>query len=406
MKIGTMRIVDTWVGTPLCFMATLLSKILPRKRPNPTPKRALFIELSEMGSAVICAAALRRFQENHPDTEIHFLIFQPNREGIEIVGLIEPERIHTIKHDNLFQIAAGVFQLFFLFRRLKFDVVIDLELFSCFTAILSWLTAAPVKSGFCSTTTAGLYRGDFLTHKVSFNSNVHIVYNYLALVEALIRPEEYPSFKGTLDHLKVEPPTSERHEGREARFRSLLTEQWSGLDHERHRLILINPDPGLLAIRGWGYDRFAELAKRILAAEPEAVIVLTGLQRSRSDCARMKEQIGSERCINFAGFDEGLTDLLSLFFLGDLLITNDSGPAHFATLSQIPTVTLYGPASPVTYGVLNPNAKSLTSEYHCSPCLTAHNRRSTACDDNQCLQAIGVETVLEHSLSLLSRTSG
>ena len=79
--------------------------------------------------------------------------------------------------------------------------------------------------------------------------------------------------------------------------------------------------------------------------------------------------------------------------VGDLLITNDSGPAHFATLSQIPTVTLYGPASPVTYGVLNPNAKSLTSDYHCSPCLTAHNRRSTACDDNQCLQAITVETV-------------
>jgi ADP-heptose:LPS heptosyltransferase len=402
MKISTMRLVDTWVGVPLCFLCTWVDRALALFRKRRTPlRRALFIELSEMGSAVICAAALRRFQERHPEAELHFLIFDSNREGIDIVGLVPPHRVHTLQHDNFLQIVAGVVRLAWRFRKLRFDAVVDLELFSCFTALLSFLTFAPIKAGFCSTTTAGLYRGDFLTHRVNFNSGVHIIYSYLALVEALEREGEIPAFKGTLDHLDTDPPDLPRDEKTESWLTAELRVEMPDLDLGRHRLILVNPDPGLLAIRGWGFDRFGLLVKALLE-DPDRVVVLLGLSRSREACEAIRSGTDGRRCINFAGRDRGLRDLLSLFFLGDLLITNDSGPAHFATLSRIPTIVLYGPASAVTYGALNPLARNLSSGFHCSPCLTAMNRRDTRCTDNQCLQAITVEEVTRHAVELLA----
>ena len=55
MNVNAMRTIDKWVGVPLCSLASLLSRVRnmfsPKKVPN--TKRTLFIELSEMGSAVI-----------------------------------------------------------------------------------------------------------------------------------------------------------------------------------------------------------------------------------------------------------------------------------------------------------------------------------------------------------------
>ena len=77
-----------------------------------------------------------------------------------------------------------------------------------------------------------------------------------------------------------------------------------------------------------------------------------------------------------------------------VLITNDSGPAHFGSLIDIHTIVLFGPETPALYKPIGNSVTILYSGFSCSPCITAFNHRNTICSDNKCLQAISVKQVL------------
>ena len=42
-----------------------------------------------------------------------------------------------------------------------------------------------------------------------------------------------------------------------------------------------------------------------------------------------------------------------LYTLSELLITNDSGPAHFASMTPITVITLFGPETPLLFRALD-----------------------------------------------------
>jgi len=96
-----------------------------------------------------------------------------------------------------------------------------------------------------------------------------------------------------------------------------------------------------------------------------------------------------------------------LFHAADLLITNDGGPGHFATLTPIQTMVFFGPETGKLYGPLpglrGAQARIYESGIACSPCLSAYNHRLTFCDgDNQCLKRIAPDPVLSDALLALS----
>jgi ADP-heptose:LPS heptosyltransferase len=75
------------------------------------------------------------------------------------------------------------------------------------------------------------------------------------------------------------------------------------------------------------------------------------------------------------------------------MVSNDSGPAHFAAASGLPTIILFGPETPNLYLPLG-TATAIYAGIACSPCVSASNHRKSACDDNVCMKAISVEQVL------------
>ena len=87
-----------------------------------------------------------------------------------------------------------------------------------------------------------------------------------------------------------------------------------------------------------------------------------------------------------------LIDLLALYALTVVMVTNDSGPAHFAAASGLPTIVLFGPETPNLYRPLG-NSIPIYAGLACSPCVSASNHRKSACDDNVCMRAISVEQV-------------
>ncbi|MBW1804079.1 MAG: glycosyltransferase family 9 protein, partial [Deltaproteobacteria bacterium] len=83
-------------------------------------------------------------------------------------------------------------------------------------------------------------------------------------------------------------------------------------------------------------------------------------------------------------------------------ITNDGGPGHFASLTSIPAIILFGPETPLLYGPLDQKSTAIHASLSCSPCLTAYNHRDTPCDgDNMCLKAITTEEVLLKAYEIL-----
>ena len=106
--------------------------------------------------------------------------------------------------------------------------------------------------------------------------------------------------------------------------------------------------------------------------------------------------------IDLTGYTRSIAELLGLFHVARLLVTNDGGPGQFAALTPIWTLMLFGPETPGLYAPLTPRCHSFYSQWPCSPCLTAYNHRSSYCDgDNQCLKVIAPEDVLAKSRECL-----
>jgi hypothetical protein len=76
-------------------------------------------------------------------------------------------------------------------------------------------------------------------------------------------------------------------------------------------------------------------------------------------------------------------------------VTNDSGPAQLAALTDVNILVFFGPETPALYRpIADPDrCHVLYSHYACSPCVTAFNQRRTECTDNVCLKSIAVPAV-------------
>jgi ADP-heptose:LPS heptosyltransferase len=254
--------------------------------------------------------------------------------------------------------------------------------------------------GFYNFTSQGPYRGRLLTHELNYNFQHHVSRQFVALVRAAARSrEEVPLLKERIPDQVIElpefVPTSEGLE----EVRALLREE-AGTDPGR--LLLLNPNcSDLLPLRRWPSERFVELGRRLLGELPGATLVVTGAPSEAEEAARIARAIGSARAFSLAG-RTSLQQLLVLYSLADLLVSNDSGPVHFAALTPVPVVALFGPETPLLYGPLSRRARVLQAGLACSPCVSILNHRMSPCTDNQCMQRITVEEVLAAARELLA----
>ena len=399
-----MRRIDYFVGIPACFLLTLLVRVTGRLRPRRVEprRRVLFIELSEMGSTILAAATIKRVQERYGKDATFFTIFRKNAQSLRLLGLFPEAQILTLRADSLTHMAVDLVRFARRCRAAGIDTVIDFELFSRVSSILSLVSGAATRVGFHNYRGEGLYRGEHLTHRVHYNPYQHMAQNFMALVEALdSEVGELPQPKRVIPiqpppvHIETEPEAYEY-------VRSELARRYPITP--AHRIVVVNHDAGsLLPIRSWPVERFTELVRRLLASDPNVIVVLMGIPEAARSAAAIAAAVGDSRCIDFVGRTRTLTDLIQLFHQSHLLITNDSGPAHFATLTPIKSITLFGPETPVLYGPLGPNAVNLAAHLACSPCLSALNHRDSPCTDNKCLQAISVNEVFAEAQRLLAR---
>ena len=402
MHVDTMRRIDRWAGVPLTFLLTQALRIKALLRPSlpVRAQRVLCLELSEMGSTILADPAMRKLKREL-GCELYFAIFASNRASLELLRTIPDENIFTLRADNLRTLITDTVQFLRWTRKKRIDTVLDLELFSRFTALLSGASGASNRVGFYRFHNEGLYRGEMLTHRVSYNPHIHIAKNFIALANALLTKEaETPYSKQFVADEEIVLPKVLFDEEEQAAMHRLIGKKAPWYDSKKHRLVLINPNASeLLPQRRWMPERYVELIVRILAAAEDVLILLTGAPSEQAEAEQMRHQVGAERCINFAGATP-LTELPLLYAIALCMVTNDSGPGHFSAITNLPTFVLFGPETPALYGSLG-NSTPIYAGLACSPCVSAANHRKTACTDNVCLKAISVDQVFNAIAPLL-----
>ena len=391
--ILTLQRTDRWVGVPLCVILTVLRRIF-ESAASPGPRevrRILFVKFAEQGSTVLAYPAIRRAIDMVGRENVYFVVFQDNRFILDAMNVIPEENVITIATHSPLGLALSALRAVHRVRKIRIDAVVDMEFLTRFSAMLTFMTGAKSRVGFHTFFGDGPYRGDLMTHRLLYNPHLHTSQMFEAMVEALTRdPALLPTFDFT--------PSANQPL---ATFRPSLSEVAeinALLQRENPRigsapLILLNPNASdLLPLRRWPSLRYVELAQRLLERYPDLFIGFTGAPAEAPANNRLADEVGSCRVVQLAG-KTTLRQLLVLYTRSDVLVTNDSGPAHFASMTPIRVVTLFGPETPALFAARSPNATALWAGIACSPCVNAYNNRQSVCRNNLCMQAITVDDV-------------
>ena len=395
MKTTTIRALDYWLGVPACAVLTVLRRLTggaATARPSGNqPRRLLFLKFIEQGATVLAQDAIARATRAVGRDNIFFCVFESNRAILDVIGTVPAGNIIVIRDKALTTFVADFLKAILTVRRHRIDAVIDMEFFSRASAIFTFLTGAATRAGLHRFTGELPYRGNLMTHRIQYLPQLHISVQYSVLVEAAFAdPFDEPLLKVPLAQIVSTSPQAA----------PVFTPSTAELEQMRARLgaaagpvVVLNPNASdLLPLRKWETSRFGELATRILRAYPDALIVLTGAPSEQAVADALCQTLGSPRVMSVAG-QTTLRELLTLYTLAKVLVTNDSGPGHFASLTPVHAIVLFGPETPRLFGPLAPATTVIWKELACSPCVSVFNHRLSPCRNNVCMQAITVDEV-------------
>ncbi len=402
MKIQTLRRWDVWVGRPACLLLTALYKlksIVVKKQRVKSPKKMLFIKLFGMGSIILAVPAIEAVKKKYPMCSFFFLTFKENHAILSLLNIVPEGNIYTVRKDSLVHFLEDVVICLVRMIKERIDIVIDLEFFSRFTAILSFFIRSKWRIGFYGFHTEGLKRGVFIDSLINYNHTLHTSRAFFTLLTPLgISQKEYSSF------LPYIPPSEGFREKVVTKIREANESFKPGRISE---WIVMNPNSsGLTELRRWPAGHFAKLADLLLAKRESVGVVFIGSTDEKcyteSICNAVKSCENASRIVNLSGLTD-LRDLVDLFHFSDLLITNDSGPAHLSSLTRTPGLVLFGPETPDLYSPIGEWSRCLYLGLDCQPCITVYNGKRSFCKDNICLQLITPESVLDLAVETLER---
>jgi ADP-heptose:LPS heptosyltransferase len=319
--------------------------------------------------------------------------FDENREVVDLLDMIPGEHVLGIRTTNIVTFVSDCLRHLVSLRKLKLDVAIDMEFFSRASSLLATLSGARATVGFERNAEEGLYKGRLATHPVLYNPHIHTASSFLMLVESLVQDrDQRPLVKVPVsDPQLLRLPRVSASEEEQQGMRERLKAENDRVDDSSRFVILNVNSSDLMPLRRWPLGNYIALGRRFLE-NPDVFIVLPGVSSELGESLEIARQLATDRCVNMVG-KTTIRDLMVLYTLASLMVTNDSGPSQFACLTDMALVTLFGPETPRLYGPIGTHKVAITSGLACSPCVSAYNHRRSKCQDNVCMKAISVDQV-------------
>ena len=399
MNLNFQRRVDRYLGSLICRILSIFSsgRSSAANDVNANPQKILVILLSEMGSLVLAYPMFEQLKRRYPGASIYVLLLEKNAEILDIIEVIPANNILTLNDRSLTTFVRDSFRVLRAMRAIGFDAVIDCELFARISAVFSFFSGARLRAGFHAYTQEGLYRGSFMNRPLLYNPYQHIARQFLGLVDAL-ESATVPTAKRLVRNDSLEVPMANLDEVNINRMIRRLHLDYPPIASEA--LVLVYPSGGILPIRAWPVEHYANLCEKLLGAGYAVGVI--GLDADKALAKEIQSHCRHPLCVDLTGYTQTIRELLGLFWRASLLVTNDGGPGQFAALTPVPTIVFYGPETPALYGSLSPKAYFYHLPFSCSPCVSAYNHRNSPCDgDNQCLKQIDPEQVYLKAIDMM-----
>ncbi len=252
-------------------------------------------------------------------------------------------------------------------------------------ALIAAVARVPLRFGYATDR-----RGWLLTHPLAvpaWRSEQHEVFYYLNLVFELER-----ALTGDAQ-LEGREPQSGLQVSAERRVaaQSLLSRH--GALNERP-LVVLCPGSTNSRAKRWPSANYAALADHLMG-KAKANVALIGAREewdvTNEVLAKMRR-----RPIVLTG-ETDLAGTVAVLSGADLLVTNDTGPAHIAAALERPTLVIFGPTNPLTTRPFSPTADIMRHPPECAPCMLRD------CPiDHRCMTAITPEEVFLRAVEMLA----
>lgn len=326
-----------------------------------------------VGDAVMQIPALRELRRVFPASRIT-LATRSWAQGIFEDARFFDEILTFEKRDSVFKQARA-------WREKKFDLAI-LFTNSFESALVSKLGRAKARFGYA---TQG--RSFLLSDAVpvpDWKNSRHEIYYYLNLVG-----EVEKKFFGGSKVFENEPKFELKvSESRKKRAREILRAE--GVDFSK-KIIAFCPGSTNSRAKRWNSESYAKLNDR-LRNESNSQVLLIGSKDELEVSLEVAEKSRSKPFV-LTG-KTSLADVAAILSVCDLLVSNDTGPAHIAAALGTKTLVLFGPTNPLTTSPVN--AEIIRLDVECSPCMLRD------CPiDHRCMTRISPDDVFAKAASSL-----
>jgi lipopolysaccharide heptosyltransferase II len=322
------------------------------------PFRILIRAANWLGDSVISVPAVRAIKAGRPDA--HITVAAP--EKIAPVWKLVPDvdEVLALESRSLFSVVKKIR------RQAAFDAAI---LFpnSLRAALEIWFAGIPRRVGFPGHNRRWLLN-QIVPEEQRRGPIQHQVYRYLRMARELGGPQTPPAMRKFLPRIKTNGAPAK---------------------------LGLCPGAEYGPAKRWLPERFAEVALAIAEQRPVQWI-LFGTAADIERGAAIESALGAH-CVNRMG-QTTLDQLAAELAECALLLTNDTGTMHLATLIGVPVVAIFGSTEPYLTGPLGNAKHIIRHQVECSPCFLRE------CPiDFRCMKAVSVAEVVAAVSTQLDR---
>ncbi|MCK6485035.1 MAG: lipopolysaccharide heptosyltransferase II [Phycisphaerae bacterium] len=162
-------------------------------------------------------------------------------------------------------------------------------------------------------------------------------------------------------------------------------------------IAVLNPGASYGVAKCWPAHRYAALADGLTERLGLHVVVTCG--PAERDVADRFRAAARRPYTLFVDPPLGLGPLKALVQRARIMVTNDTGPRHFAAAFNVPVVTIFGSSDPAWTECRHPLERKVMTKLDCQPCM----KRVCPLGHHNCMNQIDVELVMAAVDELLER---
>lgn len=169
-------------------------------------------------------------------------------------------------------------------------------------------------------------------------------------------------------------------------------------------LVVLNPGANYGSAKCWPAEHYAALSDMLVRRHGARVVASLG-PKEREIADRLRAA-AREPIEIFNDPPLGLGPLKALVRRSDLLVTNDTGPRHFAAAFDVPVVTVFGSSDPAWTDTRFSKERIVSLKLDCQPCM----KRTCPLGHHNCMRTLPPERVAQEAAAALAgqplRTAG